>query len=478
MRLLISWFLSTAASSLRSTFRILPRRGSTACVCLSRACLADPPALSPSTTKISVSPLLVEVQSASFPGSVVRVSTFFLRTSSRAFLAASAALAAVNALATTTPSAAGCASSHSPTQADTAPSTTRRTSGLPSRVLVCPSNSGLGTLTDTMAPRPSRMCSPDSATSPSFTSLSFLARLLMVRVSAALKPSRCVPPSMVRMELAKPTRVSAKPSEHHCSATSTCTPSTSRLNDTTSCSPALSLFIQDTNSDSPPRYAYTDHPSPTDKPSRLCACAPGTGSFLPRLLALAAGLPLPLPLLAPAPFSSAPAPFKLGIASPGFHLQMYCTASAVCAPAAAGVRDRDRARLPALPPPLPLPDVDAASPSDSEPDEAPTPGLCALNRSVAAGLRNASSLSLELMMSGSKKAVGEKIVGSYRNRTCVPRLVACSRGSPSSLMGPRGAPREKACLYSLPPRHTLTSSRSLSALTTDTPTPCSPPLTE
>ena len=78
----------------RSTLRILPRRGSTAWVRLLRACLVDPPAESPSTRKISVSALLVEEQSASLPGSVDLVSTDLRRTSSRAFLAASAALKA------------------------------------------------------------------------------------------------------------------------------------------------------------------------------------------------------------------------------------------------------------------------------------------------------------------------------------------------------------------------------------------------
>jgi hypothetical protein len=133
------------ASSLRSTFRILPRSGRTACthrnqhtatlgaaplperlrprkqalqnhhdqvtqtsyLCLcalcglrrrwvtwnmrSRPCLALPPAESPSTMKISDSAGLLLEQSASLPGSVERVSTFLRRTSSRAFFAASAA---------------------------------------------------------------------------------------------------------------------------------------------------------------------------------------------------------------------------------------------------------------------------------------------------------------------------------------------------------------------------------------------------
>ena len=50
------------------------------------------PAESPSTRKISDSARSVDVQSASFPGSVDFCSTPFRRTSSRAFLAASAAL--------------------------------------------------------------------------------------------------------------------------------------------------------------------------------------------------------------------------------------------------------------------------------------------------------------------------------------------------------------------------------------------------
>jgi hypothetical protein len=56
------------------------------------------PAESPSTMKISDCALSLVVQSASLPGSVDLVSTVFLRTSSRAFLAASAALQADTAL--------------------------------------------------------------------------------------------------------------------------------------------------------------------------------------------------------------------------------------------------------------------------------------------------------------------------------------------------------------------------------------------
>ncbi len=51
-----------------ATFRILPRSGRIACVLRSRACLAEPPAESPSTRKISVPPGASRVQSASLPG--------------------------------------------------------------------------------------------------------------------------------------------------------------------------------------------------------------------------------------------------------------------------------------------------------------------------------------------------------------------------------------------------------------------------
>ena len=53
-----------------STLMILPRSGSTAWVLRSRACLAEPPAESPSTTKISARLGSLTVQSASLPGRV------------------------------------------------------------------------------------------------------------------------------------------------------------------------------------------------------------------------------------------------------------------------------------------------------------------------------------------------------------------------------------------------------------------------
>ena len=75
------------------------------------------------------------------------------------------------------------------------------TSPLPSFVFVWPSNCGCGTFTLTITVRPSRMSSPVTL---SFSLMPFfIARpyLLIVRVSAARKPERCVPPSMVWMLL-------------------------------------------------------------------------------------------------------------------------------------------------------------------------------------------------------------------------------------------------------------------------------------
>ena len=82
-----------------STLMILPRSGRTACVLRSRPCLAEPPAESPSTTKISASAGSVTEQSASLPGSVEFSSADLRRVRSRALRAASRARAAWTALA-------------------------------------------------------------------------------------------------------------------------------------------------------------------------------------------------------------------------------------------------------------------------------------------------------------------------------------------------------------------------------------------
>src|ERR1700687_1344479 len=65
----ISWLPSILSKRARSTLRILPRSGSTAWKARSRACLALPPAESPSTRNSSDLAGSRSWQSASLPGS-------------------------------------------------------------------------------------------------------------------------------------------------------------------------------------------------------------------------------------------------------------------------------------------------------------------------------------------------------------------------------------------------------------------------
>ena len=85
----------------RSTLRILPRKGSTAWLARLRPCLAEPPAQSPSTMKISHLAGSRSWQSASLPGSArCRRARPCARVSSRALRAASRAAAASTTLPT------------------------------------------------------------------------------------------------------------------------------------------------------------------------------------------------------------------------------------------------------------------------------------------------------------------------------------------------------------------------------------------
>ncbi len=88
IRFWISWLESTLSIRAFSTFKILPRSGSTACVLRSRPCFAEPPAESPSTMKSSASEGSRTVQSASLPGSVEFSSADLRRVRSRALRAA------------------------------------------------------------------------------------------------------------------------------------------------------------------------------------------------------------------------------------------------------------------------------------------------------------------------------------------------------------------------------------------------------
>ena len=68
-------------------------------------------------------------------------------------------------------------------------STIPLTSVLPNFVLVCPSNSGSGTLTDKTTVKPSLIFSPAKFFSISFLFPLFLARLLKVLVKTVFNPS-------------------------------------------------------------------------------------------------------------------------------------------------------------------------------------------------------------------------------------------------------------------------------------------------
>ena len=66
-----------------------------------------------------------------------------------------------------------------------------------------------------------------------------------------------------------------------------------------------------------------------------------------------------------------------------------------------------------------------------------------------------------------------KICSSALNVILVP--VCCV--DPCGATGPFGIPRSYSCTHTLPSRRTSSRHHSLSALTTDTPTPWSPPET-
>ena len=187
----------------RSTLRIFPRRGKMAWKRRSRACLADPPADSPSTRYSSDSSGLREEQSASFPGSVSPSRIPFRNTVCRAALAAFRAFAASSDFSAIARASCGLRSKKSASPSATTASTADFASGFPSFALVWPSNCGSLIFTETTAVIPSRTSSPVSASSP-FKRLFFFAQSLSMRVKAERKPVICVPPSGLWILFANP----------------------------------------------------------------------------------------------------------------------------------------------------------------------------------------------------------------------------------------------------------------------------------
>ena len=130
------------------TFNILPLSGRIAWVTLSRPCLAEPPAESPSTMKSSELLGAFSWQSANLPGSDDVSNTFFLLVSSLAFLAASLALAASIIFDTNFFASPGVCSSQALNCSEIIFSTTGLTSDETNLSFVCDENLGSGTLTD------------------------------------------------------------------------------------------------------------------------------------------------------------------------------------------------------------------------------------------------------------------------------------------------------------------------------------------
>ena len=151
---------STLALPACSALSTLPRSGRIAWMSRSRPCLAEPPALSPSTMKSSENSGSVLSQSASLPGRLSRPLIAVLRRTCEAAarLASRARAAWITRLAMASPTLLFLSRKFS-RLGRTIDSTWALTSGLFSRPLVWPWNWGSRTQTASTAVRPSRMSS-------------------------------------------------------------------------------------------------------------------------------------------------------------------------------------------------------------------------------------------------------------------------------------------------------------------------------
>ena len=147
-------------------------------------------------------------QSVSLPGMPAPSRGDLRLVASRASRAATRAREACMAFVTTSRASVGFSSSHSANFSFVARSTRDRMEVLPSFALVCPSNWGSRSFTETMAHIPSRMSSPSRFSSFSFSTPLVRAYLLTTFVRPFFSPSTWVPPSTVAIPLAKPWRPS------------------------------------------------------------------------------------------------------------------------------------------------------------------------------------------------------------------------------------------------------------------------------
>ena len=162
---------------------------------LSRPCLAEPPAESPSTINNSEFDGSFSWQSANFPGSDDVSNTFFLLVSSLAFLAASLALAASIIFETSFFASPGVCSNQALNCSDIIFSTTGLTSDETSLSLVWDENLGSGTFTDSTHVMPSLASSPEMVILPFLATATVFEYPTNERVNADRKPCKCVPPS-------------------------------------------------------------------------------------------------------------------------------------------------------------------------------------------------------------------------------------------------------------------------------------------
>ncbi len=183
---------STSAASTSQVFRILPRSGITAWKERSRACLAEPPAESPSTRNSSQRSGSCSVQSASLPGSA-GPDVMRLRVTRAAALVRSCALPIANC-AIFSP-ASGCWLSQSANASFTTPETKAADSRDESLSLVWPANCGFCMRTDSTKATPAQTSSgaslsPRGTQVPEFAELAHgvgHARAQAVDVRAAFR---------------------------------------------------------------------------------------------------------------------------------------------------------------------------------------------------------------------------------------------------------------------------------------------------
>ena len=192
---------STLALPACSALSTLPLSGRIAWMSRSRPCLAEPPALSPSTMNSSDSSGLVLSQSWSLPGRFSRLLiAVFRRTCEAAARLASRALAAwITRWAIASPTLLFLIRKFS-SRGRTIDSTSARTSGLFSRPLVCPWNCGSRTQTESTAVSPSRMSSP-------LISIPFLIRSCVVHEPEDGRLDRLAHPLLVGAAVAGRDRV-------------------------------------------------------------------------------------------------------------------------------------------------------------------------------------------------------------------------------------------------------------------------------